>query len=181
MASDWVCSELGEAARLLEQLVGQRREAPAPRPSRPAPLPPEPPPPGPAPAPAPVASSPGAYRGDRLEAALARLCARAGLTGAVVADATGLPLAAHGGPVDPGRVAALASALGDALAQAERFLGLGPVDRIAVAVGFSDKAVLRQFAIEGRTYGLVVICPDVQDERGEVELSIEEIRAILAA
>jgi len=133
-------------------------------------------PPSPAASPAPPSF---AYRGDRLEYALASLCQRGGLIGAVVADGKGLPLADFQSPVGGDRLAAFTSVLGDALERAGQLLGAQGADVIAMDLNYTDKVVLRRFSLDQEPYFLLVVCSQDLDERAEVELSIEQITAIL--
>jgi predicted regulator of Ras-like GTPase activity (Roadblock/LC7/MglB family) len=121
-----------------------------------------------------------AYRGDRLEYALASLCQRGGLSGAVVADAQGLPLADYQSPVGGEVLAAFTSVLAGALERAGQLLGAQGADIISMDLNYTDKIVLRRFALEGEPYFLLVICSQDLDERTEVELSIDQITAILS-
>lgn len=202
----WDCSELTEAARLLhEMLPGAPIPAATPIPARP----PKPsgrrvlvtPPPTPAaedrvlvtPPPGPtseqqrrageleVVDSPSPYRGDRLEEALRNLCRRAGFEGAVVADASGLPLAEADSPVDAVRVAAFTSVLGEALSQADQLLGGQAANNVSVDFNYTDKLVLRRFPVDGADFYLAVICPQEVDERGEIELTLEQVTDLLSA
>jgi predicted regulator of Ras-like GTPase activity (Roadblock/LC7/MglB family) len=121
-----------------------------------------------------------AYRGDRLEYALVSLCERGGLSGAVVADGQGLPLADYQSPVGGEVLAAFTSVLGGALERAGQLLGAQGADIISMDLNYTDKIVLRRFALEGEPYFLLVICSQDLDERTEVELSIDQITAILS-
>jgi len=121
-----------------------------------------------------------AYRGDRLEHVLASLCERGGLSGAVVADGKGLPLADYKSPVGGDALAAFTSVLGGALERAGIILGAEGADLISMDLNYTEKVVLRRFALEGDPYFLMVICSQDLDERTEVELSIEQVTAILS-
>ncbi len=159
-------SELLEAAQLFRGLVLAREPA--------------------GPAEAAVGSSLGAasaassgFRGDRLEDALAAMCRRGGLAGAVVADSAGLPLAAHNSPVALESLAAFTSVLGEALEKAARYLGQPGADYITMDVSYQDKVVLRRFLLGERPCYLMVLCAQGTDERAEVEVSIRQVQSIL--
>ena len=120
-----------------------------------------------------------AYRGDRLEHVLASMCSRGGLSGAVVADGQGLPLADFQSPVGGDVLAAFTSVLGGALERAGLLLGAQGAENISMDLNYTDKVVLRRFAHDGEPYFIMVICSQDLDERSEVELSIEQITSIL--
>lgn len=172
MPVSWDCSELSEAARLLGELLPGSGPVPVPIPasssSQSSPSRDEE-----------VSTSP--YRGDRLEAQLRAMCRRAGFEGAVVADAAGLPLAAVDSPVDAERVAAFTSVLGESLHQAAHLLGEQAANNISLDINYTDKLVLRQFPVDAATFYLAVICPQEVDERGEIELTLEQVSAFLSA
>lgn len=119
------------------------------------------------------------YRGDRLEYILSSMCRRGGLSGAVVADAKGLPLADFNSPVGGDTLAAFTSVLGNALERAGTLLGESGAELISMDINYTDKIVLRSFHVEGEQYFFLVICPQELDERTEVELSIEQVTAVL--
>lgn len=173
------CSELQETARLVEELFRHRGSA-----TRCRDLPPFPERPmcaeTPPPAPEPFDEMPQLpYRGDRLEYILASLCRRGGLIGAVVADGKGLPLAEFNSPVGGENLAAFTSVLGNALERAGDLLGEHGANVISMDINYTDKVVLRSFNVEEELCFLLVICSQALDERAEVELSIEQITAIL--
>jgi len=126
-----------------------------------------------------VSASP--YRGDQLEAQLGAMCRRAGFAGAVVADASGLPLAAVNSPVAAERVAAFTSVLGESLRQADHLLGEQAANNLSLDINYTDKLVLRQFLVDGAAFYLAVICPQDVDERGEIELTLDQVAALLSA
>jgi len=176
-------SEIQEAVKLFDELVAQsavsvsgavRRVPTSPRPTparrrSAAPLPaPEPPPP-----------SEGHYRGDRLENTLYAMCKRGGFQGAVIADSDGLPLAVYNSPVADDAIAAFTTVLGDALEKAGHLLEQSDANNISLDINYTDKAVLRRFAINDLPYFMMMICPQDVDERAEVELSIDQIISIL--
>lgn len=144
-------SELKEAAALLGAIIQDTREA-----------------------------SRSATRGDRLRQTLERLCARAHLRGAAVADAHGLPLASHDFPYSVDAIGALASVMGEAMAKVQSVTRDGEAVSVAIDIGFADKLVARRFGSEDETYFILAVCPQDLDERGELELSIEEIRSVVA-
>lgn len=173
------CSELNETARLVDELLGlpasaYRNRDPFPVARRTG---------EPAPPPAPergLDQMPQlSFRGDRLEYILASLCRRGGFIGAVVADGKGLPLADFNSPVGGGTLAAFTSVLGNALERAGDLLGEHGANALAMDINYTDKVVLRSFDLEGKPYLLLVICSQALDERAEVELSIEQITAVL--
>jgi hypothetical protein len=136
--------------------------------------------------PAPRQSSPGLiqevegeFRGDRLENVLIAMCRRGGFSGAVVSDETGLPLAVFNSPVDPDRIAAFTSILGDALVKAGQFLGQHGAEYISMDINYEDKVVVRRFFFGDLEMYLMVLCAQSMDERAEVEMSIEQIVTIL--
>lgn len=119
------------------------------------------------------------YRGDRLEQVIENMCQRSGFIGAIIADSQGLPLAIVNPPVSEEAIAAFTSVLGDALKRAGSLLGQHGAEYLAMDINYQDKIVLRQFQIEATSYSLMVICPQEVDERSEIELSIEQVVAIL--
>lgn len=123
--------------------------------------------------------TPLATRGERLRQVLQRMCARAHLRGAAVADAQGLPLATHEFPYSVEAVGALAALLGEVLAKVGGVTGDADVSSVAIDIGFTDKLVARRFRSEEETYFILALCPQELDERGELELSIEEIRSVV--
>ncbi len=119
-------------------------------------------------------------RAERLERLLTNLCRRADLAGAVAADETGLPLAVHGSTVPAESLAAFTSVLGEALQKAARFLGRGGADYISMDVDYENKIALKSFRLDGRPFSLMVVCSQTVDERSELELSIEQLVAVLS-
>ena len=120
------------------------------------------------------------FRGDRIDRTLEVMCKRGGLTGAVIADSNGLALAVYNSPVATNAIAAFTSVLGSALEKAGHLLNQSGADNISMDINYSDKVVLRRFNVQGLQYYLMVICPQNIDEREEIELSIEQIIAILS-
>lgn len=121
-----------------------------------------------------------AYRGDRLEYILSSMCRRGELTGAVVADGKGLPLADFNSPVAGEILAAFTSVLGSALERAGMLLGESGADLISMDINYTDKVVLRRFIVGEAPYFLMAICQQELDERTELELSIEQLIAALS-
>lgn len=119
------------------------------------------------------------YRGDRLEFILSSMCRRGDLSGAVVADGKGLPLADYNSPVGGDILAAFTSVLGSALERAATLLGESGAELISMDINYTDKIVLRRFTVAGEPYFLMVICSQSLDERTELELSIEQIITVL--
>jgi len=119
------------------------------------------------------------FRGDRLEYILSSMCRRSGLSGAVIADSKGLPLADFNSPVGGDTLAAFTSVLGNALERAATLLGESGAELISMDINYTDKIVLRRFPIENEQYFFLVICPQDLDERTEVELSIDQVTRVL--
>ncbi|MDI6795381.1 MAG: hypothetical protein QMD09_00460 [Desulfatibacillaceae bacterium] len=121
----------------------------------------------------------GIYRGDKLANALYAMCQRGGFSGALIVDDNGLPLAAHQSPVSEEAIGAFAIVLGTALAKAGKLLGQHNAENISIDINYTEKIVLRRFMMGQAPGYLLVICAQEVDERGEVELSIEQIAQIL--
>lgn len=183
-------SEILEAARLVGDLLGTgtpvreaAKECVVPQVAAP-PLPaPQSLPEATTPPPPPPAADLEAlrYREEKLDQTLAAMCRRGNFTGAVVADNKGFLLAVHNSPVESDAIAAFTSVLGEALEKAGRFLGEHGADSISMDINYTDKLALRRFRIGEIPYFLMVLCPQEIDEKGEVELSLEQIVAILTA
>ncbi len=120
------------------------------------------------------------YRGDQLESCLHALCHRGGLSGAMIADDNGFAVAAYNSPVESEVFAALASVLGQTIDKAVFFLGQQDANNISLDVNYADKVVVRKFTVADSPFYLIIVCPQHIDERSEVELSIEQIKSILA-
>lgn len=193
------CSEIREAARLARELaaeMGAESATPAPRTAgarsaggddssvlhglAPAAAWTSAPPAAPPSSFAPALRSESSYRGDVLASIVAAMCRRGGFAGAVLADASGLPLVSHNSPVDDDRVAAFTAVLGDALEQAGRFLSQPGADYISLDINYADKAVLRRFALGELRFFLMVLCPQGVDTRGEMELCVKSLVSALA-
>lgn len=172
------CSELNETARLAAELLGLAPATPAAAPPV-TEMPPDTPPVQPLHRQS--AQMPTlAYRGDKLEFILSSMCQRGGLGGAVVADSQGLPLADFKSPVGGDTLAAFTSVLGGALERAASLLGATNTELISIDISYTDKIVLRRFNVAGAPYFLLAICPQELDERTELELSIEQLTAVLS-
>jgi predicted regulator of Ras-like GTPase activity (Roadblock/LC7/MglB family) len=159
-------SEFEEAARLLAGIM-----AAVPAPAAAAPPPAEPVAPG----------EPGepVTRSSQLERVLTRMCQRGGFTGAIIADAHGLALAAFNTPVQEEALAAFTTVLGGALEKAASLLQMHDANNISLDISYTDKLVLRRFLTRERTVYLMILCPQQVDERTEIELSVDEITGIL--
>jgi predicted regulator of Ras-like GTPase activity (Roadblock/LC7/MglB family) len=118
-------------------------------------------------------------KGGRIEELLESMCLRGQFAGAVVADQGGLAVAEYNCPVESEAVAACSSVLGGAMERAGDLLEQQEANHMTMDINYVDKVVLRQFAIEGDTYYLLVICPQEVDERSELELSIDRIAVVL--
>ena len=70
-------------------------------------------------------------------------------------------------------------ALGSAIERSSELLNESIAGHIAMDINYTDKLVLRRFLVSGEPYFLLVICPQEADERVEMELTIEQIIAIL--
>ncbi|MHB8881537.1 MAG: hypothetical protein ACYC69_08545 [Thermodesulfovibrionales bacterium] len=168
-------SEIQEAARLLSSLLlPEKGTGPSGRTGAEPALPAKP-----APREQDKAGTTG-FRGDRIEEALQVMCKRGDFAGAVIADFTGLPIAAYNSPVGTDAMAAFTSVLGTALEKAAHLLDQHEADNISMDINYADKVVLRRFRVEGLQYYLMVICPQNVDERGEIELSLEQIISMLS-
>ncbi len=119
-------------------------------------------------------------KADQLENTLMLMCKRGGLIGAVISDSQGLLIAVHNSPVENERLAAFTTILGDALISSERLLGGEVSNYISIDINYTDKAVLRSFAVEKEVNYLMVICSQEVDERSEVEISIDKVTTILS-
>ncbi len=121
----------------------------------------------------------GASRGERLQRALSQMCSRGRLRAAAVIDDQGLPLAVYGDRFRGEVLGALSSIFGHALAQAEKILGSEGMVHISADLEGGEKVAVRPFATGGSGYCLVAVCPLGIDERGEMELSVEQLSAIV--
>ena len=116
---------------------------------------------------------------EKLENALKILCQRGGFSSAIIADDQGLALADFNSPVETDVLAAFATVLGGAIAQASHFLVQHEAINIYMDINYADKAVVRKFMISSTPFYLFIICPQDIDERNEVELSLETISRLL--
>ena len=121
----------------------------------------------------------GAFKGDRLEQTLFAMCQRGGFLGAVVADNSGLPLAAFNSPVSIEALAAFTTVLGGALEKSGQLLNELNADNISLDINYTDKVVLRKFTVSEDQYFLMIIAPKEVDERNELEASIARVTSIL--
>jgi predicted regulator of Ras-like GTPase activity (Roadblock/LC7/MglB family) len=99
-----------------------------------------------------------ASRGERLHAILSTLCDHEGYAGAMVTDASGLPLATSRNLEASESLAAFSTVLGDVLTKAASYLGHDDASHVTLDVGERQKVVLRRFFLEERAFYLVVIC-----------------------
>jgi len=120
----------------------------------------------------------GGARGERLRRLLVQLCARAGFSGAAVADGDGLPLAAHNLPFQS--AGAVISIMGDSLKRVADVASQREAASISIDVNYADKLVVRRFAAADAPYYLLIACPQGVDEHGEVELSVDEIATLVS-
>jgi len=181
MSLNWDCSELTEAASLLAELmpVSSERTTLVDLSKKTSIRP------NPVDTPAKQLSSPSTsliptLRSDRLEDLLRAMCLRGGFIGAVIADQDGLPLAEYESPVEPDKIAAFTTVLGESLARAEDFLNETGANNISMDINYTDKVVLRRFYEKGLSYHLLVICPQNIDERSEMELSQEQFISLIS-
>ncbi len=107
------------------------------------------------------------------------MCRRGRFSGSIITDGAGLLLADHNCPVEPEVVAACGSVLGEAMKQAGELLRQTGANNISLDINYVDKVSLHRFEVGGLPCFLMVICPQQVDERSEIEVSIEQIRAIL--
>ncbi len=109
------------------------------------------------------------------------MCRRAGFNGTVVTDGDGLPLALHNSPIRVDVIGALTTVLGGALERGSRLLGTSGVGTLSLDMGLTDKAILRRFVIDERTYYLLVLCGQEVDPRSEIELSVLRLTSLLSS
>jgi hypothetical protein len=120
------------------------------------------------------------FRSEQLDLTIANMCKRGGFISSIVADEGGVALAAYNVPENREAVAALASVLGTALDRAAVMLRSPGANNLSFDINYSDKVVLRRFTVRGRPFSLLLICSQTIDERGEIELSIDNIVSILS-
>jgi predicted regulator of Ras-like GTPase activity (Roadblock/LC7/MglB family) len=119
-------------------------------------------------------------RGDRLQNILALFCEREGLTGALVTDSNGLPLAASSSVASSENLAAFSTVLGDVLTKASSYLGQDDASDVSLDINASQKVVLRRFDLEGRPCYLLVLCAAVCEPRRAMREAIPGIVSTLA-
>lgn len=119
------------------------------------------------------------FRGERIQRELRQLCTRAGFEAASLCDQHGLPLAVHNMSIAEETIAALATVLGSSLARAGDIANWPNVASLSIDVDYQDKLVLRRFVVDEVPYYLLVQCSQETDERSDLELSIEQIAAII--
>lgn len=124
-------------------------------------------------------TAPARFLGDAMSEILGQMCRRGGFFGSVIADAGGLPVADFNCPADPETVAACSCVMGEAMRAAGRFLRERETNNISMDIGGTNKVSVHRFEVGAVPYFLLVICPRVADERGEVEASVKEIAGIL--
>ncbi len=181
------CSEIKEALQIVTDLLGPEAEKigfhipraeirteqaqPRPRPkpakavARDVAVPPPPP--------------PGNFRSEQLDHALSSMCMRGDFKGAVLADSDGLPLSVYESPVSIEIVAAFTSVLGAAIEKAASMLGEHGADNLSMDINYEDKILLKKFTVANRLYYMMIICSQELDQRSEVEMTVEQISAIL--
>lgn len=118
-------------------------------------------------------------RGDRMTRILRSLCLRGGFAQAAVADLSGLSLADSGGPFAPEVLAAFAGVAAGALEQAGLRLERSAANNLSLDTDDLDKVVARRFESASGVFLLLVFGAQDIDVRAEVELSIEEVIAVL--
>jgi hypothetical protein len=119
------------------------------------------------------------FRGERIQRELRQLCARAGFEAACLCDQHGLPLAIHDMPIAEETIAALATVLGGALARTCDIADWPNAASLSIDIDYQDKLVLRTFIVDEIPYYLLVQCSQETDERSDLELSVEQIAAII--
>ncbi|MBI4956385.1 MAG: hypothetical protein HY908_30490 [Myxococcales bacterium] len=126
-----------------------------------------------------AASERGRGRGERLEQALASMCLRGGFKHAVVVDDQGLLVAAHAAPLDTGASAAFTTMAAQCLERTQRLLQAPRANRLSVDLDLVDRAVTHRFVVDEAPYYLTVTCGQDVEERSDVELSIEQLSAVI--
>lgn len=174
--------EVQKMMRILRGLAGVPEARPArggsPPPAVPVPRPPAALPPS-SPPPAAALEAAPRFREAQLERVLGGMCERGGFQWAVIADASGLPLAGYESPLGGERVAVAASVLGDALARVAGLLGQGRASSISLDVDDSDKVVVRQFRVGAAAFNLLVLCPRDVDQRSHLEVALSQVTTVL--
>ncbi len=123
--------------------------------------------------------SPGKPLSDQLTALLATLCARAGLSGALLADANGLPLATQS--CDAEITAACGALLGQALEQTNRILRGAEAFNLILEFEDSRKLSVRRFLADNTFFYLVSTYLASELERNELDLAITQLVRALGA
>ncbi len=78
-------------------------------------------------------------------------------------------------------VSAFTIVLWDALTKAAKLLDQPDPHNISMDINYTDKVVLRRFSINEIPSFRMVTCSQELDERGEIELPIDQIAGILQA
>jgi hypothetical protein len=112
---------------------------------------------------------------DMYEDILGSMCSKGNSYGAVVADKIGLPLASYQSPLSVDSLAAYTTVLGDSLDKASLILDQPNANNISLDINDTDKFVMRKFQVLDNTYYLLVVCPQVSDVLGEMELAVSRI------
>jgi chromosome partitioning protein len=112
---------------------------------------------------------------DLYEDILGSMCSKGNSYGAVVADKMGLPLASYQSPLSVDSLAAYTTVLGDSLDKASVILDQPNANNISLDINDTDKFVMRKFQVFDNTYYLLVVCPQVSDVLGEMELAVSRI------
>lgn len=112
---------------------------------------------------------------DLYEDILGSMCSKGNSYGAVVADKMGLPLASYQSPLSVDSLAAYTTVLGDSIDKANVILDQPNANNISLDINDTDKFVMRKFRVLDNTYYLLVVCPQVSDVLGEMELAVSRI------
>ena len=112
---------------------------------------------------------------DVYEDILSSLCSKGNSYGAVVADKMGLPLASYQSPLSVDALAAYTTVLGDSIDKAYVILDQPNANNISLDINDTDKFVMRKFKVLDNTYYLLVVCPQVSDVLGEMEIAVSRI------
>jgi hypothetical protein len=131
--------------------------------------------------------SPAAWAGDppsrteRLARVLEAVCLRLGLTGGLVAESGGVPLASVSTGPAGGAGTVPAALLGEALAQARGVLDATGEEEASLPLGDAERLVLRRFSAGGRAHDLLLTSlVDSEEPRDVVGVAGEIARAIEA-
>ena len=119
-------------------------------------------------------------RGDRLEDTLAEMCARGQFHSALLADKSGLPIAAYNCPVDTDLYAAFTPDLGIPLKKTGQLFSEPGVNFISIDLNVSDKLMFLEFLIDEYSYFLAITCPKTVDDRDEIDRGVSGITRALA-